>query len=384
MIKEMFHKEEKKVEYIELIYDLIFVYIVGRNNSLLHSVSGGFIPFSTFGTYLLSTLVILQVWYYSTLFINRYGTNGLAEHLGLFVNMYLLYYMADGTRVAWQEYYLKYNIAWALILLNLALQYYLKLRAGKGQMPWQDAHIKLNVTLLCIEAGIIFVSIPLFFVTGLPFAPLGMVFGIVMAIVFQNTHRLVSVDFPHLTERVMLYVVFTFGEMIIAIAGYFESGFSFSSVYYSLMAFLIAAGLFLIYGFFYDHVIDRESKTTGTGYMMAHIFLVTALNNITVALEFMRAPEVDLIKKNIFLTASFLLYFLFLFSLARYAKGCERLDLKFFGFVILFSALFVIGMAASYRVSQISIAITVLYIYTMLIYSMYHHKTCFNGSEARE
>ena len=28
--------KEKKVEYIELIYDLIFVYIIGRNNSLLH------------------------------------------------------------------------------------------------------------------------------------------------------------------------------------------------------------------------------------------------------------------------------------------------------------------------------------------------------------
>lgn len=31
-------KEEKKVEYLELIYDLIFVYLIGRNNSLLHHV----------------------------------------------------------------------------------------------------------------------------------------------------------------------------------------------------------------------------------------------------------------------------------------------------------------------------------------------------------
>ncbi len=27
--------KEKKVEYLELIYDLIFVFIIGRNNSLL-------------------------------------------------------------------------------------------------------------------------------------------------------------------------------------------------------------------------------------------------------------------------------------------------------------------------------------------------------------
>ena len=32
-----FEKKEKKVEYVELIYDLIFVYIIGRNNHLLHN-----------------------------------------------------------------------------------------------------------------------------------------------------------------------------------------------------------------------------------------------------------------------------------------------------------------------------------------------------------
>ena len=34
-------REEKKVEYLELIYDLIFVYIIGRNNSLL---AHGYVP----------------------------------------------------------------------------------------------------------------------------------------------------------------------------------------------------------------------------------------------------------------------------------------------------------------------------------------------------
>ena len=36
--------KEKKVEYLELIYDLIFVYLIGRNNSLLQQIEDGFIP----------------------------------------------------------------------------------------------------------------------------------------------------------------------------------------------------------------------------------------------------------------------------------------------------------------------------------------------------
>ena len=37
MIEQLFESKEKKVEYIELIYDLIFVYIIGRNNALLET-----------------------------------------------------------------------------------------------------------------------------------------------------------------------------------------------------------------------------------------------------------------------------------------------------------------------------------------------------------
>ena len=32
MIREILQPKEKKVEYIELIYDLIFVYIIGRKS----------------------------------------------------------------------------------------------------------------------------------------------------------------------------------------------------------------------------------------------------------------------------------------------------------------------------------------------------------------
>ena len=65
-------KEEKKVEYLELIYDLIFVYIIGRNNSLLHHLEGGFVAGSTFLVYIFCTLAIIQIWNFSTFYIKIY------------------------------------------------------------------------------------------------------------------------------------------------------------------------------------------------------------------------------------------------------------------------------------------------------------------------
>ena len=122
------HLEEKKVEYIELIYDLVFVYFIGRNNEILHHIDGGFFTVPTYLNYILGILVILQVWYFSTLYINRYGDNSYHNTLGLFINMYLIYYMANGTRVDWANYYTRYNIAWALILINLAVQYFFQFK----------------------------------------------------------------------------------------------------------------------------------------------------------------------------------------------------------------------------------------------------------------
>ena len=88
MRNELVEKKEKKVEYVELIYDLIFVYIIGRNNSLLHHVTGGFVDFGTFSAYLLCTLAVIQMWNLTTYYINIHGRHSVREHVMLFVNMF--------------------------------------------------------------------------------------------------------------------------------------------------------------------------------------------------------------------------------------------------------------------------------------------------------
>ena len=368
MLKELIKKEEKKVQYIELIYDLIFVYIIGRNNSLLHHIEDSFIPLGTYFTYLLTTLIVLQVWYFTTLFLNRYGTDGAAEYVGLFINMYLLYYMADGTNASWQEQYTQYNVAWALILLNLAVQYFIALRKTPGKVSPQRRNILFHICLLTGEAAIVLLSVPVFNAAGVALSPVAMAAGAVVVMLFGGrVSREVPVDFAHLSERIMLYVVFTFGEMIIGIAGYFGGGLNFRSIYFSLMGFLIVAGLFLIYGYYYDHIIDRERVTNGAAYLMIHVLLITMLNNITAALEFMRESEVDEVGKNAFLVASFVLYFAFLFLTLTHAKAYHKPCRAFLLITGGLTAAFTVMMAAFYRDSLVSITVTVAYIYAMFV-----------------
>lgn len=358
------HKEEKKVEYLELIYDLIFVYLIGRNGSLVQHIEGGFINWTLFVTYVLCTLIAIQIWSYSTFYINRFGKNGLRDHIFIFVNMYLLYFMAESTRTDWQSsYYYRYNIAWGLILVNIALQYFITYKKNSAAAPWENAHLIWNFRNLAIQAAIVFVSIPVYTFTGLPLGPAAMVFGLIMTMCSGRVSSLVAVDFSHLAERAMLYVVFTFGEMIIVIAGYFSGPFSLNLVYFSLFAFLIAAGLFLSYEIFYDHLIDKEMQTNGAGYMAIHIFIIFALNSITMGLEFMPEHEIHSLPKTLYLTGAMLMFYVFLFLLGRYTGKQTRPPFSFLIRVGLIGVSFIVLMILLRDIMYVNITVMAVYVY---------------------
>ena len=293
--KEELQKEEKKVEYLELIYDLIFVYIIGRNNSLLRQVEGRFVTGSTFMIYVFCTLAVIQIWNFSTYYINMHGRNGIRDHIALLLNMYLLYYIGEGIGPHWDSYQKKFHVAWALILINLGVQYAIEFRGHRGRLV-EERTIRRMMIVLFGEAALVLAVLPFYNNTGMFLAPVPILYGMVMTLIFADKNKAELVDFPHLSERAMLYVVFTFGEMIIVIASYFDEVFTVNNAYFSALCFLIVVGLFLCYEVLYDRIIDRDMKTSGIGYMIIHIFLIFAMNNITNGLEFMREEEIRLVR----------------------------------------------------------------------------------------
>ncbi len=354
--------EEKKVEYLELIYDLIFVYIIGRNNSLLHHTEAGEVPPVMFLAYVLCTLAVIQIWNYSTYYINLFGRNGLREHIFLFSNMFLIYFIGEGTREQWQSSHTLYHTAWGLILLNIGAQYIIEYRSHRED-PELSANIKKIIFTLLAEAALVFSMIPVYKLTGVDLSFIPILFGIIVTMMTGRGSRNNSVDFTHLSERAMLYVVFTFGEMVIGIAGYFEGGFSFNDLYFALMAFLIVVGLFLSYGTFYNRIIDRTRQNDGLWYMLIHIFIIFGLNNITTSLEFMRDENIKLLPKLTFLTASFLIYFVSLFLTRRFARKTCTPPVSFYLKMAALGISFMILMLIFRNNMRVNIAVSVVYVF---------------------
>lgn len=360
-------KEEKKVEYLELIYDLIFVYVIGRNSSLLRNVVDGFVPAGTFLAYILCSLAVIQIWSFSTFYINMHGRNGLRDHIALFLNMFLLYYIGEGTRLHWEGFHTQYHLAWALILINIGVQYWIERRNHRDDPAMLRTITHMMISIFG-EAIIVLLAIPVFQRTGAELAPLAIFYGMTVTWALADRDKGHLVDFRHLTERAMLYVVFTFGEMIIAIATYFEGGLSFRSFYFSLMCFLIVVGLFLCYGILYDRVIDRDRMSHGMGYMMLHVFLIFGMNSMTTSLEFMRDEAVALWPKTIFLIVSFLLFFICLFGLqSKYSLPDLGLCRRFTMPIGVITAVFVALMLLLRADPVLNILVSVLYVYALFL-----------------
>ena len=358
-------KTEKKVEYLELIYDLIFVFVIGRNNLLVHHFSGGFIDGGMFAAYTVCTLAVIQIWSFTTYYINIFGRNGLREHISLFINMFLMYFIAEGTSADYDKYYIQYHIAWALILCNIGVQYLIELRNHKGNEKLCSQVRKMAVPLFA-EAVLVIGAMLAYEFADIELSWLAIIAGILISVLTGRKSEGVKVDFPHLTERAMLYVVFTFGEMIIGLSGYFD-GVSANGIYFSIMAFLIVVGLFVTYETLYDHIVDREQNNSGLAYMLIHVFLIFAMNNITSALEFMREDEIDIMPKMLFLVGSLLLFFVCIFLLGRYAKKRCRVNKKLIGVMAVSAVCFSVLMILLREHMKINILLTVAYVFGVFV-----------------
>jgi FtsH-binding integral membrane protein len=133
------------------------------------------------------------------------------------------------------------------------------------------------------------------------------------------------------------------------------------------MAFLIVVGLFVTYETLYDHIVDREQNNSGLAYMLIHVFLIFAMNNITSALEFMREDEIDIMPKMLFLVGSLLLFFVCIFLLGRYAKKRCRVNKKLIAVMAVSAVCFSVLMILLREYMKINILLTVAYVFGVFV-----------------
>ena len=304
------------VSNIELFYDLIFVYCISVLTSTMHHVHGDFFDLEQWLEFTFSYLVVLQVWFFTTFLMNRYGDHSAGDNVCLFVNMFLLYFLANGISGGWENSVFTFNAAWALVLTNLIVHWVLK-RLRYNNLDADDKAI-MDRTAIVLAIELILVAVALFLPheASVRLSWIALLFG--GAVFFHSkTYDRKPARFAHLVERCSLLTIVAFGETIVAIAVYMSD---FASIWYPILIFALVVGLFLIYIFERDHMTDHHKSTNGMVYLTITGWIILIIGNITVGLEYMPMDEIALAPKSAYLAAGLVLYLLTSFLLGFYNK----------------------------------------------------------------
>ena len=357
----------KGVDNVELFYDLIFVYLISVITSLLHHPHNGFIDPSVYISYILSFMTVLQIWFFTTLLMNRYGTKSASDYVCLFINMFLLYFMASGISDHWESTIFTFDISWALILVNLLFHWGYKLFRFEGIDSRDRLIIGRTMGALATQLIIVLAAAfsPAYIASWLSLA------AVAVGMLLWTQGKVFSLKAPrfaHLTERCALLVIVTFGETIVAISAYMTTT---ATITYPILVFALVVGLFLIYTYEYDHMLDHHHKSNGMTYMMVHAWIVIVLGNLTLGLEFMTNSEFDFLPKNIFLTVFLVLYLLTSFMLTRYNKPEYHYSYPYVvGRIIVCVLIVVVAIVSSFN-PTITLTCDVIAIYLALGHEMF-------------
>lgn len=303
------------VSNIELFYDLIFVYCISVLTSLCHRTTG--LPdLGTWVIFTFSYLAVLQVWFYTTLFMNRYGEGSATDNVCLFVNMFLLYFLASGIRTDWESTRFTFNLSWALILANLALHWLLKRSTIEDLDEIDLRGMRLSAGTLALMAVLALTA------AFLPFWPSVILSWVTLLVGmgswgWADAHRAKPGRFSHVTERCSLLTIIAFGEMVVGVAGYVDVV---TNPGYLALVFALVVGLFLVFIFEHDNMVDHQLSNHGMGFMTVTSWLIVILGNVTVALGYLPRSDLALTLKSFYLGIFIVAYLLTSFVFARYNK----------------------------------------------------------------
>lgn len=280
--------KEKKVELIELFYDLLYVYAISNMTGLLEAGSGNLLQDA--GRYLIICFVILQGWLYLTNYVNRYGEWKWFEYALTAVNMTATVYMANTISNDWQIVSRSFNLAMLVMLVSVLAMYLIRIR-----LKDKDIRAARNsVKILCIVCVLYFAA---FLASVLHYHPvviwidvMAVLAGAFLPFVIRGNFDGSVIHFPHLMERFELITIISFGESVVGITDYFDVNFV------SLQAILVFLTVLVLFGCYVIQIhelCDHQQEARALRLMFSHYFIVLSVNLITVTFSFLNSADTD-------------------------------------------------------------------------------------------
>lgn len=318
--------KERKVENIELFYDLIFVYAISKISGLIHHPHHGIIEIWPFVNFVLVSLVVLQEWLYLTNYLNRFGTFNIREIVIMCINMGAAIYLSNSISSEWEQSYHIFNISMLIMSSSVAFLYHCQaMKKGVGEKESINARNILLIVILLLLIGLF-----LDFRIGMFFCIAAYISGVFLPIIYRARFNNNITNFGHLKERFELMTILFFGEMIVSITQYFDIK---NLSIYPFIALISIVCLFGAYTILINKMINHHLVTRGLVLMYSHFFLLISLGVIISAWNLV-GQEPNKTFLALFYIFGYTGFYLMLFENSIYLDKEKRLNKKDFSKIL--------------------------------------------------
>lgn len=244
--------QERKVSWLELFYDLVFVVVIAE---LSHSLAGHISVSGVVG-FILLFIPVWWVWIGGTFYNDRFETDDLGHRLFTFLQMLPVGAMAvfahDGLGETSTGFALSYAAARALIT-------YLWLRGGLHDPVARPLTNRYGIGF---SASVLFFVISVFVPTPARFVfwGVGLLFDLLTPLTTLNIQRrLPRLTTSHLPERFGLFVIIVLGESVVGVVQGVAEGetLTWLTAVLGVLGIALAFGMWWLY---FDFIARRRAK----------------------------------------------------------------------------------------------------------------------------
>ncbi|OKP94312.1 low temperature requirement protein A [Paenibacillus sp. P46E] len=297
----------KKVTWLELFYDLLFVAAVSKASHVLLHVEDETLSPQTLGKFVLIFIPIWWAWVGQTLFVNRYGQDIISHRIFLIIQLFFVLIMTASLSLDFDQTYYSFLIGYVGLRAMTAVQY-LFVRTK------ENGHLRATAHYLGTRfwVGLVISACSLFFDSWVRY--LVLYAGIALDILLPLLGRKILVKTPanthHLLERFSLFALILLGESVVSILAVLQSSvWTLQSVGFAALTFVLIIAMWWQY---YDNLekkVDKNVHTAGQTIIYGHLFIFLSLCILAASIQllFLNTLHYELMLNLIF--GSVLLYF---------------------------------------------------------------------------
>lgn len=298
---------EKKVTWLELFYDLLFVAAVSKASHVLIHVKYGSIPVEYLTKFVLIFVPIWWAWVGQSLFVNRFGQDIISHRIFLILQLFFVLIMTASLSVNFDQYYFPFLIGYIGLRAMTAIQY---LSVQKKE----EAHRKITARYLGSRfwIGLVISSLSLFFDSWIRYVVLyaGIAVDILLPLIGRQYLVKSPINTHHLLERFSLFTLILLGEAVISILTVLQSSYwTWQSILFASMTFLLIIAMWWQYFDNVEKKVDKTIETAGQTIIYGHLFIYLSMCMIAASIQLLFLEQLNYLFMLSFIFGSVLLYF---------------------------------------------------------------------------